>query len=55
MDELPDGYVSIQIHMSPQVLAELRSAAHRAGLPFDVWLTQILARGVRRSLNRRLV
>jgi hypothetical protein len=32
METAPDGFVSIQIHMPPEVLDDLRAAARRFGL-----------------------
>jgi hypothetical protein len=53
--DIPEGFVSIQIHMPPQVLEDLRSAARRSGLPIEDWLTRLLARGVARDLTGRRV
>jgi hypothetical protein len=55
MDAIPEGFVSIQIHMPPEVLDDLRAAAHRCGLPIEDWLTRLLARGAAPELLRRRV
>ena len=53
--DIPEGFVSIQIHMPPEVLADLRSAARRSGLSIEDWLTRLLARGIAPELARRQV
>ena len=53
--DIPEGFVSIQIHMPPEVLEDLRSAARRCGLSIEDWLTGLLARGVARDLTGRQV
>lgn len=53
--DIPEGFVSIQIHMPPEVLADLRSAACRSGLPFEDWLIRLLAQGVAKDLRGRRV
>jgi hypothetical protein len=55
MEAIPEGFVSIQIHMPPEVLDDLRSAARRSGLSIEDWLTQLLARGAAPELLRRRV
>lgn len=55
MEVIPEGFVSIQIHMPPEVLADLRSAARRSGLSIEDWLITILARGAAPELLRRRV
>jgi hypothetical protein len=55
MEAIPDGFVSIQIHMPPQVLEDLRAAACRSGLTIEDWLTGLLARGAAPELKRRRV
>ncbi len=39
MEAIPEGFVSIQIHMPPEVLDDLRAAARRSGLSIEDWLT----------------
>ena len=39
MEAIPEGFVSIQIHMPPEVLAHLRASARRSGLSNEDWLT----------------
>lgn len=53
--DIPEGFVSIQIHMPPEVLADLCSAARRSGLPIEDWLIRLLARGVAKDLTGRRV
>ncbi len=53
--DIPEGFVSIQIHMPPEVLEDLRSAARRCGLSIEDWLTGLLARGAAPELRARLV
>ena len=55
MEAIPEGFVSIQIHMPPEVLDDLRAAARRAGLPIEDWLIGLLARGAAPELTRRRV
>jgi hypothetical protein len=55
MEAIPEGFVSIQIHMPPQVLDELRAAAHSSGLSIEDWLNLLLARGVAPESKRRRV
>ncbi len=55
METIPDHFVSIQIHMPPEVLGDLRAAARRAGLPIEDWLTRLLARGAGKDLFSRPV
>ena len=42
MEAIPEGFVSIQIHMPPEVLDDLRAAARRSGLSTEDWLTRLL-------------
>jgi hypothetical protein len=51
MEALPDGLVFIEIHMRPAVLAELRAAAHHAGMPVEDWLVRLLRVGVTYELR----
>jgi hypothetical protein len=53
--DIPEGFVSIQIHMPPEVLEDLRSAARRCDLSIEDWLTLLLARGVERGPTARWV
>lgn len=53
--DIPEDFVSIQIHMPPEVLDDLRSAARRCGLSIEDWLTWLLARGVGIDLTGRQV
>ena len=53
--DIPEDFVSIQIHMAPEVLDDLRSAARRSGLSIEDWLTWLLARGAAPELKRRQV
>jgi hypothetical protein len=46
METIPDGFVTIQIQLPPEVLADLRIAACRFRLSIGEGLTQLLARGV---------
>ena len=39
MEAIPEGFVSIHIHMPPEVLADLRAAARRSGPSNEDWLT----------------
>jgi hypothetical protein len=55
MEAIPEGFVSIQIHMPPDVLEHLQTAAHRAGLSIEEWLTQLLGRSVGLHLTGRPV
>jgi len=55
MEAIPDHFVSIQIHMPPEVLDDLRAAARRCGLSIEDWLTRLLARGAAPELTRRRV
>jgi hypothetical protein len=55
MEAIPEGFVSIQIHMPPEVLDDLRAAARRSGLPIEDWLTRLLVRGAAPELLRRQV
>ena len=55
MEAIPEGFVSIQIHMPPEVLDDLRAAARRSGLSIEDWLTVLLARGAAPELTRRRV
>jgi hypothetical protein len=55
MEAIPEHYVSIQIHMPPEVLDVLRTAARRSGLAIEDWLTLLLARGAAPELTRRRV
>ena len=55
MEAIPDHFVSIQIHMPPEVLDDLRAAARRSGLSIEDWLTVLLARGAAPELTRRRV
>lgn len=53
--DIPEGFVSIQIHMPPEVLDDLRSAACRSGLTIEDWLIRLLARGAAPELMARRV
>jgi hypothetical protein len=53
--DIPEGFVSIQVHMPPEVLEDLRSAARRCGLSIEDGLTGLLARGVEPELTGRRV
>jgi hypothetical protein len=53
--DIPEGFVSIQIHMPPEVLEDFRSAARRSGLSIEDWLTVLLARGAAKELKARMV
>ena len=53
--DIPEDFVSIQIHMPPEVLEDLRSAARRCGLSIEDWLTELLVRGAARELMARQV
>jgi hypothetical protein len=55
MEAIPDGFVSIHIHMPPEVLETLRAAARRAGMSIEDWLTMLLARGAAPELIGRVV
>ena len=55
MEAIPEGFVSIQIHMPPAVLDDLRAAARCAGMPIEDWLIRLLARGVAKDLTGRRV
>jgi hypothetical protein len=55
MEAIPEGFVSIQIHMPPEVLDDLRAAARRSGLSIEDWLISQLARGAAPELLRRRV
>lgn len=55
MEEIPDGFVSIQIHMPPELLDDFRAAVRRSGLSIEDWLTVLLARGAAPELRRRRV
>jgi hypothetical protein len=46
METIPDGFVSIQIHLPPEVLDDLRAAACPSGLSIGEWLLQLLELGV---------
>jgi hypothetical protein len=53
--DIPENFVSIQIHIPPEILEDLRSAACRSGLSIEDWLTMLLARGAARELMARQV
>ena len=55
MEAIPDGFASIQIHMPPEVLDDLRGAARRSDMSIEDWLTWLLARGAAPELMRRRV
>jgi hypothetical protein len=55
MEAIPDGFVFVEIHMRPAVLAELRTAALHAGMPVEDWLVRLLRIGVIHELAGRRV
>ena len=59
MEAISEGFVSIQIHLPPEVLDDLRAAARHSGLSIEDWLTRwltrLLARGAAPELMHRRV
>ena len=51
IEAIPEGFVFIEIHMRPAVLAELRAAARHAGMPVEDWLVRLLRVGVTYELR----
>ena len=51
MEASPEGFVLIEIHMRPAVLAELRAAARHADMPVEDWLVRPLRGGVTYELR----
>jgi len=51
MEEIPEGFVFIEIHMRPAVLAELRAAALHAGMSVEDWLVRLLRIGATYELG----
>ena len=42
MEAIPEGFVSIQIHLPTEVLDDLRAADRHSGLSIEDWLTRWL-------------
>jgi hypothetical protein len=53
MDTLPDGFVTVQIHMPAELLDGLRVAARRSGSSIEDWLTSLLVRSAAPEVLRR--
>jgi hypothetical protein len=53
MESIPDGYVTVQIHMPAEMLDGLRDAARRSGASIEEWLTLLLARRAAPEVLRR--
>ena len=53
MEVLPDGFVTVQIHMPAELLDGLRVAARRSGSSIEDWLTVLLVRSAAPEVLRR--
>lgn len=53
MDTIPDGLVTVQIHVPAEMLDGLRAAARRSGSSIEDWLTVLLMRSAAPEVLRR--
>jgi hypothetical protein len=53
METIPDGFVTVQIHMPAELLDGLRAAARRSGSSIEDWLTVLLVRSAAPDVLQR--
>jgi len=54
MDSRTEDLVVVALHMAPAALELMRRAANHAGVPLDIWVTTMLASGIRAEVRRGL-